>query len=243
MNWLLKRPIALLNVLFVVIIGALFFYQLVRHIDVLENWHIELAPVKEYRVIDGRRLAVYHPNESMIFTSTSRKVSKAEGRISRTLICEPTQELEEREILLDIIPATKDIGFNPQRASSIILPDVVQFNRLPRVCKLSIDITYTNVALWRNHTEHAETEHFIVEEVKLSPRELKDEIERLKQRIQDLESQQITFVPAQPEKQTQSAVPQEEPVSSPQPTPPQEQGIISSTPKRANGLLNGLLGR
>lgn len=67
--------------------------------------------------------------------------------------------------------------------------------------------------------------------------------EQCKDLSADLRARQPIMQPAQPEKQTQRAVPQEEPVSSPQPTPPQQRGIIESTLKRANGILNGLLRR
>ncbi len=248
-NWLSRRPTTVLSLLFLLMIATLFVYQLVRPLDVLEDWRIELTPAKEYKVVDGRRLAVFHPNESLIFTSTSEKVSHANGNTSRTLVCEATTDQEEREILLDVIPAVKEPGFAPERASSIILPDVVQFNRLPRICRLVIDITYTNVSLWRNHSEHAETEPFIVEELQLTPQQMRDEIEKLKLLILELEkrleNQPLTATPPNnseiPTPQTES-----QPGATPKPeVKPQEQprGIVPSLIDGVTDTVDRILGR
>lgn len=249
--WLRKHPTIILNLIFLLAAASIFLFQLIRPIDVLQDWKLELAPAREYRVIDGRRLAVFNPNESMIFTSTSRKVASASGNTTRSLICEPTQDQDEREILLDILPATKDIGFNPERASSIILPDVVQFNRLPRICKLTIDITYVNVSLWRNHSEHAETEPFIVEELQLTAQEIRDQLQKLYELIDQLEAHQRELGIEPTQHQTtvitlDRPTPQpivQQPITEQPANENQQPSLVPSLINGATDTINGLLRR
>lgn len=247
-EWINRHPIVVINLLFVALISFMFFYQAFRPLDVLQDWTLSLTGVREYRVIDGERYPVYHPGEVLTFKSSSVKLVDARGTTSRVLICQPTPAQEEREIQLDIIPATKPAGYSEPRENGIVLPDVAQYDGLPRTCRLIINVVYENVALWRNHTESARTEPFIVEEVRYTPAQLKAEIDRLKQRIKDLEAQQITYAPAQTENKQSVYTPpsmQAEPSEQEAPsTPkPQEKGIFSSVIDTVDNALKGLLGR
>src|SRR5690606_7888845 len=122
--------------------------------------------------------------------SQSTKLMDARGTTTRTLVCAPTPRQAEREIQLDVIPATRPPGYSPPRESAITLPDVTQYDGLPRSCRLIIDIVYQKIALARNHTEHAESDLFLVEEVRLTPKEAKEQIEGLIRRIEELEALQ-----------------------------------------------------
>lgn len=178
-----------ISVVMLAVLLILFVYQLFRPLNVLDDWEIQTSGATEYTVINGVRMPVYNPGDSLVFTSTSKKVAEAQGTTTRMIVCESTETQETREIQLDTLPATRPTGVNAKRENAIIIPDVAQFDGLPRICRLVIDIGYQNVALWRNHTEHAETERFVVEERRLDAKAIEDEIKRLNEEIENLKTQ------------------------------------------------------
>ena len=187
LGYLRSRPLMIFNMLAVALLAALFAYQMLRPIDVLENWKIDLSPSAERQEVDGEYLQVYYPNESLIFTSSSIKLINASGSVTRAMICDATDDLGEREITLDMIPASRRPGEKSNKASSIIVPDVTQFNRLPRTCRLVFDIVY-KVEPFRVHTEYAESPKFIVKERNLSATEVREQIQSMRGLIEDLEA-------------------------------------------------------
>lgn len=193
-RWAKHRPTVIINLvgILVIVLGVAgwFIYQQNRSIDVLSNWTIELSSPKETREIDGKTVAVYHPNESLVFASKSTKLMEAEGVTTRMIVCEATETQAAREIQLDTIPATRPVGSSPKRENAVTVPDVAQFAGLPRWCKLVIDVTYKDVAgTGRTQQEHAETERFLVEEAKLDTEGLLNKIQQLELQINELKSQ------------------------------------------------------
>lgn len=253
LQWIKKRPVTVLNIAFIFFIVALFSFQLFRPMDVLDDWTISLSQPRSYRVVDGRRMAVYNPGGSLIFESKSTKLINAKGTTSRMIVCEATDTQDEREIQLDTLTAAKSLGVNPPRENAVTVPDVNQFNGLPRICRLVIDITYERVYLWRNHSEHAESEPFLVEEAQLTPQEVQEQIESLNQRIKELERQgKITATPSNGTPTNTTSQINNPPVAeNSQPTTPSneetEQGFVSRTlngfTNFVSGTANKLLGR
>lgn len=193
-RWAKHRPTVIINLLgmLVIVLGITgwFIYQQNRSIDVLSNWTIELSSPKETREIDGVTVAVYHPNESLVFASKSTKLIASEGVTTRMIVCEATETQAAREIQLDTIPATRPVGSSPKRENAVTVPDVAQFAGLPRWCKLVIDVTYKDVAgTGRTQQEHAETARFLVEEAKLDTEGLLLKIQSLQNQIEELKSQ------------------------------------------------------
>lgn len=193
-TWLKSHPTALINMVGIAIIIFGIFgvvvYKSTQSIDVLSEWDIAISTPGEKRTIDGKEYAVYNPGDSMIFTSTSTKIRNAEGTTTRMIICDATSKFKEREIQLDTLVAGRPIGKNPSRENAIIIPDVTQFQGLPRYCRLVIDIIYKDVeGTNRDWNEHAETEKFIVEETALTTKQLLEKIQNLEKQIIDLRSQ------------------------------------------------------
>lgn len=193
-EWARHRPTVIINLIgiSILVFGVIgwFVYQQNRSIDVLSNWTIELSSPKETREIDGKMVAVYHPNESLVFASKSTKLIEAEGVTTRMIVCEATETQAAREIQLDTIPATRPVGNSPKRENAVTVPDVAQFAGLPRWCKLVIDVTYRDVAgTGRTHQEHAETDRFLVEEAKLDTEGLLLKIQSLQDQIEELKAQ------------------------------------------------------
>lgn len=193
-RWAKHRPTVIINLLgiLVIILGITgwFIYQQNRSIDVLSNWTIELSSPKETREVDGVTVAVYHPNESLVFASKSTKLIDSEGVTTRMIVCEATETQAAREIQLDTIPATRPVGSSPKRENAVTVPDVTQFAGLPRWCKLVIDVTYRDVAgTGRTQQEHAETARFLVEEAKLDTEGLLLKIQSLQNQIEELKAQ------------------------------------------------------
>lgn len=193
-EWAKHRPTVIINLIgiSILVFGAIgwFVYQQNRSIDVLQNWTIEVSSPKELREIDGKMVAVYHPNESLVFSSKSVKVNEAEGTSNRMIVCEATDTQAAREIQLDTLPATRPVGTSPKRENAITVPDVAQFAGLPRWCKLVIDVTYKDVnGTGRTQSEHAETERFLVEEAKLDTEGLLLKIQSLEKQTEELKAQ------------------------------------------------------
>lgn len=180
-----KNRYIIINVLFIVAIIVGFIELTTRPIDVLQDWKMTLTEVEE-RNESG--LAVYNPGDTLLFTSTSKKLVDAEGIISRSIVCKTDGSLNMIDIRLDTLPAAKPSGFNKPSSNAIFIPDVTRFNGLPRQCHLSIDVCYKDVILWRDHCEHAQTEEFLVQEQALSANELREEIESLRLKIEELEN-------------------------------------------------------
>lgn len=213
-RWASARPTVIINLvgLAVIIIGggAYLTYQSFRPLDVLRDWHIAISSPQAFKTVDGKRLPVYHPGESLVFTSTSVKLIDVTGLTSRMIVCDATDKLKEREIQLDTSPATRPAGYNPARENAVVVPDVTQFAGLPRTCRLVIDIAYENVALGRGYNEHAQTGDFIVEEEPLDAASIRRQISDLNARIKDLEkklsaaeSSRTVIVNPQPQQSTQ----------------------------------------
>ena len=194
LHWAKHRPTVIINLIgiSILVFGAIgwFVYQQNRSIDVLKDWEIAVSSPKETREVDGVTVAVYHPNESLVFTSKSTKLIASEGVTTRMIVCEATETQAAREIQLDTIPATRPVGSSPKRESAVTVPDVAQFAGLPRWCKLVIDVTYRDVAgTGRTQQEHAETPRFLVEEAKLDTEGLLLKIQSLQNQIKELKSQ------------------------------------------------------
>lgn len=192
-EWARHRPTVMVNIfgILVIIGGFLGFiiYQQNRSIDVLQDWKIAVVPT-ETRVINGKTVAVFHPNEGLVFTSSSRKLIDAKGTSSRMIVCDATKTQARREIQLDTLVAARPVGENTAAENAVVLPDVTQYKGLPRYCKLVIDVVYENVlGTGRTQQEHAETEPFLIEEMVLNPAEIRKEILELNKRIKDLEKE------------------------------------------------------
>lgn len=229
LHWLIHRPIALINLVGIVVIICggigLIVYQANRSIDVLTDWTISISNAHEYQTVDGKQYAVYHPTDSFVFKSQSKKLLDTPGTASRVIVCEATGTEPAREIQLDNLPAVRPAGDNPPRDNAITIPDVSKFAKLPRTCRLVIDVTYTNVeGTGRSHNEHAETEPFIVEEQKLDAKALNDEIDALKQQLLLLQSQAIVDSnngsSTSPAAKTPATTTAPTPTPTPQPTAP-----------------------
>lgn len=241
------RPTVLVNIAGLLIIVFCLIgwtiYQQVRPIDVLSGWKISLEPTRT-REIDGKVVAVYRPNESLIFTSTSIKLTDAAGTTSRSIICDATELQPAREIQLDTLPATKPAGVNAGAQNAITLPDVTQYNNLPRYCFLEINVVYQNVnGTGRNWTESARTESFLVEAAALDIVELEAKIKELSAQITDLQQQldearsatgtqqrSTTTTPTQPQANTQSTSTPTTPTTPTQPTQPQDDSVLHQIP-------------
>lgn len=191
--WAIHRPTVIINIIGLVILfggaAGYYVYQQNRSIDVLQNWHVSLVPT-ETREVDGKDVAVYHPNDSLVFTSSSTKVADAQGTSSRMLVCPAQDGQARREIQLDTLPATRPAGVNQPAENAVTLPDVAQYSSLPRYCILQINIIYQDVnGTGRSWPERAETDPFIVEENVLNPAQIRKQIDELNDRIQSLEAQ------------------------------------------------------
>ena len=183
-QWVSHRPLVLINLSFLIVILGLFIYLMNKPIDVLENWQVEITDVKNY---DGDK-PVFNPGDTLVFQSKSVKLINATGTSIRTIICEASSGRDAREIQLDSIPATRPTGVNPPRDNAIVIPDVTQFDGLPRDCYLNFDVCYTDVILWRDHCESNRTVTFTVEEAALDPEDVKRQIEDLQKKIDLLET-------------------------------------------------------
>lgn len=264
-KWLLGHPVALLNVIGIVFAFGLFFFLMEKPIDVLKDWKIETT-----QTAVGKKLPVYHPNEVLQFTSKSEKLISAEGTSTRFFECDAIGKLTAREIQLDSIPANRPPGTNPPRENAIVVPDVLQFNGLPRICRLVINVCYDNVILWRDHCEQAKSNDFRVEESKLNPAKIQEQIENLKNQIKVSQKDLAAYdgedtnavANTDPEPTSSSPVASNTPESTntpstpqtpsnPAPTQPEEEtpapiparpGLIERTVDSVRGLVNGILG-
>lgn len=191
-EWLKKRPIAMLNLigLIIIIIGGSITLTVLmtQEIDVLEDWTVQTSKKSK-----AGQLPVYNPGGTLEFVSTSRKVRSAEGTTTRVFDCDATSGMSAREISLSPVPANRAPGYNPPRENVIIVPAVNEFNKLPRTCRVVFNICYKDVVLWRDHCESARTNNFLVEEEKLNANQLRIQIEELNTRIQLLESQLVSL--------------------------------------------------
>lgn len=244
-GWAVHRPTVLVNVIGLLIIivggGAYIVYQSVRPVDVLKDWEIAISSAPEYRMINGVRTAIYHPGDSLVFTSKSTKVENSEGTASRMIVCEAVGELKAREIQLDTLPATRPAGQNPERENAIVVPDVAQFAGLPRTCYLVIDIAYSNVALWRGHNEHAQTEPFIVEEAVLNPVAIRKQIQELNDKIDLLEAQLSTAEGSTPPGRPTTVGGASSEEAAAQPATPAPAPANPQPPVDETGFLRGIL--
>lgn len=193
-EWGYKNRYLLLNILFILAIGIGFISLITRNIDVLQDWTVTVKQVHGTK----NGLPIYNPGDSLVFVSTSTKVADASGTTTRMIVCDATERQKAREIQLDTLPATRPPGKNPPRENAIVVPDVSQFNGLPRTCSLHIDICYDNVILWRDHCEHAQSNKFLVEESKLDADAIKKNIEDLRNRVKELERMLVVAQSSQP---------------------------------------------
>lgn len=196
-RWLLHHPTAMVTSIgmAVIILGGStwLIYQATRSVTVLENWSITASNAREFKVVNGQRYPVYRPGDSFVFTSRSDKLIDAEGVVARSIVCDPTEEHPLREIQLDTVPAARPAGNNPASDSAIVIPDVAKFEQLPRICRLVINITYPDVALYRSSAGRTMTDPFIVEETVLDSKAVRNRISELTNSIKDLQSQLTTL--------------------------------------------------
>lgn len=188
LHWLKTHPVAIINITFILIAVGLFLYLMNKPIDVLRNWKIEITDAT-YR--DNK--PVYNPGDTLVFRSQSEKLVDAEGTTTRVIVCEASGDKPAREIQLDTTPANRAAGKSPSRDNAITIPDVAQFNGLPRNCYISFDVCYQNVILWRGWCEHNRTETFIVEEAALNSKEIQKQIDGLNQKIKELQDKLASF--------------------------------------------------
>lgn len=182
-RWLSKRPRAVLNVGFILFIIGLAIWVMVRPLDVLQDWTLKTSSDEVERGVP-----VFYPGETLEFTSKSVKLTDNEGTTNRIFDCDPTGKAPAREIALDKLIANRPAGYNAAKENSITVPDVIQFNGLPRTCRLVITINY-EIFPGRNLIESARTNDFIVKERSLNPKEIQEQIDKLNQRIDELEGQ------------------------------------------------------
>lgn len=173
MNQFLKsKPTLFINLGLVLMIIGLFLFLLVRPIDVLAKFTIRtLEP----------GTPTYNPNSSLIFVSESDKSIEARGQTTRTLECHDDKG-NYITVQIDSVPANRPVGSNPGTNNSVIVPDTTQFNGLPKRCVLIVAIFYSNVYLWRDHTETAKSNEFIVDLAEL-------DLESIQRQIDELEKQ------------------------------------------------------
>ncbi len=180
-HWLLNHPRALLNLclgLFgILLLAGIFVYQIVRPIDVLQDWSVKTTK------------QVYAPGSTLEFVSTSVKLVSAEGTASRIFDCDAAGEQSAREIQLDKLTANRAPGYNAPRENSIQVPGVTAFNGLPRTCRIVFNVCYDNVILWRDHCETASSNDFHVKEDELDAESVRQQIDELTERIRQLEGQ------------------------------------------------------
>lgn len=192
-NWVKHRPVAIINITGIAIIifglGGYLLYESVRPLDVLVDFSISVSMPKETRIVDGIQYAIYHPGDSFVFTSKATKLIDITGNASRMIVCEETSTQRRREIQLDNIAAVRPSGKLTPSDNAVVIPDVTQFEKLPRYCRLVINVTYDNISLNRSLSEHAETETFIVEDLVFDAKSLSDQISKLKLQLQELEAQ------------------------------------------------------
>ena len=224
-RWLRRHPVAIINIGFILAAVGLFIFLLYKPIDVLVDWKIEITDVKTYR--DGK--AVYNPGDTLIFKSSSKKLVSTEGVTSRSIICEATATQQAREIQLDTLVAARPAGKNPSRDNAITLPDITQFDGLPRNCYLSFDVCYKDVILWRDYCEHNQTPAFIVEEEVLDANKLKQQIEELTAKIKSLQDQLIALGTAANSNGSSGSLSQT----------PQDQRVSVSSPKTGGSSSGG----
>ena len=189
MRWLSSRPVAMLSFIMLMTLTGLVGYQLFRPLDVLTDWDITIIDPVETRKVGDRTLPVFRPNDTLLIRSTSHKLMDTSGTATRSLICEENDINYEHEIFLDASPVGRKPGATPFRDNAIILPDVAQYDGLPRVCKLHVSIVYRNVALFRHHTEEQSSPSFIIEEFKLDREQIAEKVLELSSRIEQLKDE------------------------------------------------------
>lgn len=183
------KPLAILNSVFLLMIAGIFLYLVTTPINVLDNWTIKTVQQSE-----NGELPVFNPNTSLIFNSESVKISSAKGDATRYLECRDNSG-RTVSVQLDVVPVGRPAGNQPPQDNSIIVPDTTQFDGLPKMCRLVIDIFYSNVVLWRDHTEHAESNWFIVDEPSLTREEILKRIIELETQIEELKGMQLQSSP------------------------------------------------
>ena len=191
-RWLLRNPIALINVIFIILIAIGFFRLMTQEIDVLAEWDVNIVEAREYRNVtindEKQSVPVFNPGDILLLISKSTKLVNANGSTARVIICAATETRPEIEIHLDSFPANRAAGKIPVRQNAIIIPDVTQFDGLPRTCRLTLDIAYSDVILWRDHNERAETSYFIVEEKILNNDSVLEKIKEIESQINRLKN-------------------------------------------------------
>lgn len=245
LGWVANRPTVIINLCFLVVIAIVFFYLLNKPINVLSGWTVELSSVENYRVVNGARMAVYNPGDTLLFTSKSTKLIDAGGTTTRTIVCDATSTADPIEIQLDTLPAGRPVGESPKRDNALDIPDVKKFKELPRICRIVFDITYPNVILWRDGQEHAETERFLVEESQLTPEKVKALIDELNAKIDQLENMRPTVATSPATKTATVTQPQTVTNNTTTNTTTNNsttQGSQGDQPSGLSGIIKGLLG-
>lgn len=189
LRWLSSRPVAMISFIMLMMLTGLVTYQLIRPLDVVSDWTITIIDPVETRKVGNRTLPVFRPNDTLLIRSTSHKLMDIGGNATRSLICEETDTNYEHEIFLDALPVNRKSGPTPFRDTAIILPDVAQYDGLPRICKLHVSIVYKNVALFRNHIEEQSSSSFIIEEFKLDRKQIREKVLELNSRIERLKGE------------------------------------------------------
>lgn len=187
-GWLLAHPVALINLILAFIAAVFFMYLVTKPIDVLANWSV--ATSKQSKEGD---LPVYYPGGTLEFISRSDKLIPAEGETVRIFDCDATETQPAREIQLDKLTANRPPGAITPKENSIIVPSVLEFNGLPRICRIVFNVCYNDVILWRDHCEAARTNDFIVQEEPITSENLRRELDELKRRQEELEAKQAVY--------------------------------------------------
>ena len=212
-----------------------------RPLDVLQNWTIEITDVKSY---NGTK-PIFNPGDTLVFNSSSTKLIDASGNATRTIVCEAAGDRKAREIQLDILPTTRPAGVNPPRDNAITIPDVTQFDGLPRDCYLHIAVCYDDVILWRDHCEEESSIVFTVEEsVGIDAAEVKRQINDLREQIKALEDQlaspsaRSSSTVVTPKATTPTPVAAAPVATNNNPAPVEDTGLVKSLLKTIRGIFN-----
>lgn len=249
--WAIERPTVIINLigLSVIVIGGfcIFFYYATVPINVLTDWKVQTT-----RYAKGEELPRYNPGGTLEYISSSNKLISARGEVVRTFKCEGIPGIAgPRDIRLPASPASRAPGISAPSEISIVVPSIVEFNGLPRTCFLRLEVCYTDVILWRDKCEQADSNKFIVEIAKTDSAELEKHIKDLQAQLDELirlraeetgTSNSSTAAPRQnttnnstTNNTTNNTIIEEQPT-------PEQKGLIEQATDGVTNLVDGAIG-
>lgn len=188
-KWAAHRPTVIVNIIGLLIIivggGAFFLHELNKPIDVLTDWKVSTSK----SIVNGK-LPEYNPGGTLEYISSANKLISADGNMTRTFKCDAIPGIAPaRDIRLPQTPATRAPGVSEPSEISVVIPSIVEFNGLPRTCRLQFDICYNDVVLWRDHCETNRTNDFIVKIQEFDVKQLREQISELNRKTEELQRQ------------------------------------------------------